>query len=180
MLSLLNSRFTGVVDKFLLHAVVRMPSWVKNRSISQIPRRIGQISRNVSFGNRNLHTYAHFCYKMMHCGMWDWCVVEFVRQSYWHVCVWVLVENLLKQFIIGYGVLLQYLLKTPSNKAGNVIYHFALKFDRILGSIPDEFRSDLKSDKQNPHGFFTLRGHRRRPLTLFWNAPLIVPNASFM
>ena len=28
---------------------------------------------------------SHFCYKMLHCGMWDWCIVEFVQQVRWHV-----------------------------------------------------------------------------------------------
>ena len=39
-----------------------------------------QISNNAPFYNRNLHTGAHFCYKMVHSGMWDWCVVVFVWQ----------------------------------------------------------------------------------------------------
>ena len=25
-------------------------------------------------------THAHFCYKMLHCGIWDWCIVGFVQQ----------------------------------------------------------------------------------------------------
>ena len=27
-------------------------------------------------------TFAHFCYKMVHCGIWDWCIVRFVQQIY--------------------------------------------------------------------------------------------------
>ena len=42
-------------------------------------QRIRQISHNAPFCNRNVHTRAHFCYKMMHCGIWDWCIVEFVQ-----------------------------------------------------------------------------------------------------
>ena len=30
-----------------------------------------------------LHTCGHFCYKMVHCGIWDWCIVGFVQ----HVCL---------------------------------------------------------------------------------------------
>ena len=27
-------------------------------------------------------TRAHFCYIMVHCGIWDWCIVGFVQQVY--------------------------------------------------------------------------------------------------
>ena len=37
---------------------------------------------NASFCNRNVHKCAHFCYKMLHCGTWDWCIVGFVQQVY--------------------------------------------------------------------------------------------------
>ena len=29
-----------------------------------------------------LHTCAHFCYKMVYWGIWDWCIVGFARQVY--------------------------------------------------------------------------------------------------
>ena len=50
------------------------------RPISQIPWCITQMSHNASFRNRNVHTCAHFCYKMVHCGIWDGCIVGFVQQ----------------------------------------------------------------------------------------------------
>ena len=53
-----------------------------NRVISQIPQCISQISHNAPFCNRNVHTGAHFCYKMVNCGIWDWCIVGFVQQVY--------------------------------------------------------------------------------------------------
>ena len=54
-----------------------------NRSfISQIPRCIRQISQTAPFWNRNVHTCAHFCYKMVHCGIWNCCIVEFVKWIY--------------------------------------------------------------------------------------------------
>ena len=28
------------------------------------------------------HTCAHFCYIVVHCGIWDWCIVGFVQQVY--------------------------------------------------------------------------------------------------
>ena len=43
-----------------------------NRPISQIPQSIIIISHNAPVCNRNVHTCAHFCYKMIHCGnLWD-------------------------------------------------------------------------------------------------------------
>ena len=38
-----------------------------------------QISDNVPFCNRN-----HFCYRMVHCGIWDNCIVGFVR---WFIAI---------------------------------------------------------------------------------------------
>ena len=53
-----------------------------NRSISQIPQWIRQISHNAPFYKRNMHTCDHFCYKMVYCGIWDLYVVGFVQQVY--------------------------------------------------------------------------------------------------
>ena len=38
---------------------------------TQIPQCIRWISHNAPFCNRNVHTCAHFCYKMVHCGIWN-------------------------------------------------------------------------------------------------------------
>ena len=46
-----------------------------NKSISHFPQCIGQISHNAAFGNNNVHICAHFYYKTVHCGIWDWCIV---------------------------------------------------------------------------------------------------------
>ena len=40
--------------------------------ISLIPQCTGRISHNAPFCNRNVHACAHFCYKMVHCGIWEW------------------------------------------------------------------------------------------------------------
>ena len=53
------------------------------RPISQILQCIRQMSHNAPFCNRNVHTCAHFCYKVVHCGMYDWCIVGFVQQAYY-------------------------------------------------------------------------------------------------
>ena len=50
------------------------------RPISQIPQCIRQISHNALICNRNVQIYPYFCYKVVHCGIWDWCTVLFVRQ----------------------------------------------------------------------------------------------------
>ena len=59
-----------------------MKSLSVSRPTVQIPQCIRQISHNVPFCNRNVHTCAHFCYKMVHCGIWDWCIMGFVKQIF--------------------------------------------------------------------------------------------------
>ena len=48
--------------------------------ISQIQRCIRQIAHYAAFCNR--YACAHFCYKLLHCGIWDWCIVVFVQQIF--------------------------------------------------------------------------------------------------
>ena len=48
--------------------------------ISQFPQCIRNQIHNAPFCNRNLPTCAHFCYKMVHCGVWDRCIVGFEQQ----------------------------------------------------------------------------------------------------
>ena len=40
------------------------------------------MSHNAPFWNRNVHICAHFCYKMVHCGIFVGCIVAFVRWVY--------------------------------------------------------------------------------------------------
>ena len=51
---------------------------------SHIPQCTSPISHNVPFCNRNVHMCAHFCYKMVHCGIFVWCIVGFARWDYWN------------------------------------------------------------------------------------------------
>ena len=46
-----------------------------NRPVSQIPQCTCVISHNAIFCNRNVHMCAHFCYKMLHCGIFVKCIV---------------------------------------------------------------------------------------------------------
>ena len=52
-----------------------------NRPIWQIPQCISLVSHSAPFCERNVHTCAHFSYKMVHCGIWDRCIVGFVNRS---------------------------------------------------------------------------------------------------
>ena len=51
-------------------------------TISQIIQCIRQISHNAPLCNRNVHKCAHFCYNVVPCGIWDWCIMAFVRWIY--------------------------------------------------------------------------------------------------
>ena len=57
--------------------------WPHNWPNSQIPQCTSPISHNAPFCNRNVHTCAHFCYKMVHCGIFVSCIVGFVRWVHW-------------------------------------------------------------------------------------------------
>ena len=67
---------------------------VKWGPVAQIPQCTSPISNNASSCNRNVHMCAHFCYKMVHCGIWDQCIVGLV-------CVHISVT---KWCIVGYGI----------------------------------------------------------------------------
>ena len=54
--------------------------------ISQIPQCSRQLSHNAPFCNRNAYACALSCYRMVHCGMWNWCIVGFMQQAYCDLC----------------------------------------------------------------------------------------------
>ena len=53
-------------------------------------------------------TFAHVCYKMVHCGLWDWCTVEFLRHEITYplpifnstVEIWKWISNFIPPFIV--------------------------------------------------------------------------------
>ena len=49
------------------------PSHISHNAIDKYPH-------NVPFGNRNVHTDAYLCYKIIHCGLWNWCIIGFVQR----------------------------------------------------------------------------------------------------
>ena len=51
-------------------------------SVAQIPQCTSSISHNASFCSRNVHMCAHFCYKIVHCGIFVWHIVGCVRGIY--------------------------------------------------------------------------------------------------
>ena len=53
---------------------------VLNRPVAYIPQRASPISHNAPFCNRNVHTCAHLCYKMVYCGLFA-CIGLFVRSK---------------------------------------------------------------------------------------------------
>ena len=70
-----------------------------NKPISQVPQCIRKISNNASLCNRNVHTCAHFCHKVVHCGIWHRCIVEFVRLAYcfyWWIFFYVDARSIIK------------------------------------------------------------------------------------
>ena len=42
-----------------------------------------KVSHSAPFCDRNVHTRVHFCYKMVHREIWDWCNMVFVSLVYW-------------------------------------------------------------------------------------------------
>ena len=50
--------------------------------VAQISQCIGPEVHNALVCNRNVHTRAHFSYKMVHCGTFVWCSVGFGRYDY--------------------------------------------------------------------------------------------------
>ena len=64
-------------------------SYLKNgskRPISQIPQCMRQMSHNAPFCNRNVHTCTFLLQNdalwdmgLLHCGIWDWCIMGFVK-----------------------------------------------------------------------------------------------------
>ena len=58
--------------------IVGLNRFPQNRPVSQIPQCTSPISHNAPFCNRNVHICAHFCYKMVHCVIFVWCIVGLV------------------------------------------------------------------------------------------------------
>ena len=61
----------------------------QNRPVAQIPQCTSPVSHNVPICSRNVYICAHFCYKMVHYGIFVWCIVGFVKQVYFEfVFLW--------------------------------------------------------------------------------------------
>ena len=55
----------------------RRPSCLGLNVLTKPTMQQSKISHNVSLCNRNVHTWGHSCYKVVHYGIWDWCIVGF-------------------------------------------------------------------------------------------------------
>ena len=64
-------------------------------------------SQLARFCNRNVHTCAHFCYKIVHCGIWDWYIVGLLRQVCWPsedtICVSGIVHHWFKWWLVSWA-----------------------------------------------------------------------------
>ena len=88
----LQCNFLNEISQFLLkkmHFKMSSAKWWPScsepnawKQQTQHANPIIQISNNAPFCNRNVHAGVYFCYKMVHYGIWDWCIVEFVQQVY--------------------------------------------------------------------------------------------------
>ena len=66
-------------DKIFTFVPITLCNFALQRPISQITQCIRRISHNAPFCNRNVHAYAHFCYKMVHYGtgaLWDLWIIS--------------------------------------------------------------------------------------------------------
>ena len=79
-----NSSRNHVIHLSVFFGVVKLfHSYRGYRPISYIPQCNRQISHNALFCNRNVHTCTHFCYKMVHRGIWDWYMVGYGTAALW-------------------------------------------------------------------------------------------------
>ena len=56
----------------------RLRGWTK--PMSQVPQCIKHTSHNGPLCNSNVQTCIQFCYRMLHCGISDWCIVGYVQR----------------------------------------------------------------------------------------------------
>ena len=54
-----------------------------NKLVAKIQQCTNPISHNASFCNRNVHICAHFCYKMVHCGIFVKSIVGYLSKALW-------------------------------------------------------------------------------------------------
>ena len=55
------------------------PEYLSNTPDVQIPQYTSRIFHNALHCNKNVHTCAHFWYNMVHCGIFVWYIVGFVK-----------------------------------------------------------------------------------------------------
>ena len=72
----------SVLENMIIQVSIRYFISQVNRPNSQIPKCINPISHNAPLCNRNVHTCAHFCYKMVHCGIFVRCSMGFEILDY--------------------------------------------------------------------------------------------------
>ena len=73
--------------------------WLSLRLVARIPQ-TSLISHNAPFCNINMHMSVNFCYRMVHCGIFFYCIVGFMRWVQCHFVDHKLVEGGLVTFQI--------------------------------------------------------------------------------
>ena len=70
----------GYQDYSLMHCEMELldPSHKSHNALDKYPTMLHFITE--------MCTRAHFCYKMVHCGIWGWCIVGFSQKICWVTC----------------------------------------------------------------------------------------------
>ena len=74
-------KFSGIIHHWNVLIWIQNISNNAHRPFAQIPQCTSPISHKAPFCDRNVYICAHFYYKMVHCGIFVWCIVGFVRCS---------------------------------------------------------------------------------------------------
>ena len=134
--------------------------FVLNRPVAQIPQCTSSISNNAPFCNRNVYMCAHFCYKMVHCGICELGLLMFCQSQYgiffnsWSVVSqlsyvrvsWLKSRLLINNWLVyclsyleassleasNHWALIQLSIKTPGNLAFDIPIFRSFKLQSIM------------------------------------------------
>ena len=96
-------------------------------------------------------THSHSCYKMLHCGIWVWCIVGFVRLVYeiiWHYWSWLLV------LLMACCLSMLSSTKSSTEQMHQLIYHKE-------NTIVDERNTRVKFEMTHKHIIFIHKFHKK-------------------
>ena len=107
------------------------------------------ISNEGSLCNRNMNTCEYFIYKMVHYGIWGWCIMGFVQQIYLPIgsllscphtllndCVYLrTMWNNATRLHMRLIVSLVIQTNTVNNNVYNIYIYCVMEIDKIVGNI---------------------------------------------